>query len=327
MADTNTAIKGLNLDAIRELNKIRIFAVKKDKLENVMDAYLTSPLGSFSNKVTASSLTQSVGEFLGQSKLASWIGKSVVGNVIKDFGQGKSTIGNILGTGLELSNEINYNYNYRFTGTDVFQKTFTCELVMKDDWYKDVINPLWKLLDYVLPNESRQLHETNAYQVTKESAGKLGDKIKQGVNDFVKDIFEQDTLDAFWKYMGDLGGTVDNMLGGLSFFKKPKQLHADNLKTRIQVGNYIVIDDVIIDSIGFDIPYLYYENGLFDKVSISLSVIGNRKMSLNTYDWIRGLTTMKHGDLVSEDFGKKKDVLNELYNYKDTGLKPSNRKR
>lgn len=324
MADTNTAIEGLKLDAIRELNKIRIFAVKKDKTENVMDAYLTSPLGSFSNKVTASSLTQEVGEFLGQSKLASWIGKSVVGGVIKNFGQGKSTIGNILGTGLELSNEINYNYNYRFTGTDVFQKTFTCELVMKDDWYEDVINPLWKLLDYVLPKESSQLHETNSYQVTKESAKELGNKIKTGVNNFVKDIFEQDTLDAFWKYMGDLGGTVDNMLGGLSFFKKPKQLQADNLKTRIQVGNYIVIDDVIIDSIGFDIPYLYYENGLFDKVSISLSVIGNRKMSLNTYDWIRGLTTMKHGDLVSENFGEKKEPPQTL-NAEFVPLKQSRR--
>jgi hypothetical protein len=140
------------------------------------------------------------------------------------------------------------------------------------------------------------------------------DSIKKGVKDFTNDFIDQDILDKFWNYVEGLGGEADDMLGGLSFMKKPKQLQSGNLFTRILIGNYIVIDNVIIEGIGFDIPYLFYEGGLFDKVTVTLSVKGNRKMSLKNYDWLRQLSYASEGGYYATSKKKyNKDTLNALF--------------
>lgn len=319
----NTAIKGLNIDAIRELNKIKVYAVKnkivKDEKGNVkpekplFTAYLTSPLGTFNSQLQTSSLTQSVGDFIKQSKLVSTLGETAIGGIIKGFEQGGkyNALGNFLGTSTELANQLNYNFSYRFTGINEFTHSFQCELVMKDDLLDDVINPLWSLLEYTLPDETSQLHESDVYGRGKDYVREIYNDAKNYVNDKTSSFIESDTLNWFWDKIEALGGTADNMLGGLSFMKKPKQLQAGNLFTRITIGNYIVIDNVIIDSVGFNIPYLYYEGGLFDKVAVTLNVKGNRKMSLKTYDWVRSLSSSPSS--FGEKLEKPKQTLNASY--------------
>ena len=338
----NTAIKGLNIDAIRELNKIYVYSVKRtthdiktndydvvtrneDNMEKVFTAYLTSPLGSFNSQLQTDSLTQSIGDFIKQSKIVSTLGETAIGGIIKGFEQGGkyNALGNFLGTSTELANQLNYNFNYRFTGINDFTHSFQCELVVKDDFFDDVLNPLWSLLEYVLPDETSQLNESDVYTKGKSWAQEIYTDAKGYVNEKASSFIESDTLNWFWDKIEALGGTADNMMGGLSFMKKPKQLQAGNLFTRIVIGNYIVIDNVMIDSVGFNIPYLFYEGGLFDKVAITLNVKGNRKMSLKTYDWIRTLKESK--DTVGESTTwkrSKQDTLNYLYNKdNDTNVK------
>ena len=333
----NTAIKGLNIDAIRELNKIKVYSVKNKTVKDkngkeqsnlfeklIFSAYLTSPTGAFNSQLQMDSLTQSVGNFIKQSKLVSTLSETAIGGIIKGFEQGGkyNALGNFIGTSTELANQLNYNFNYRFTGINEFTHSFQCELVMKDDLFEDVINPLWSLLEYTLPNETSQLHETDVYGKGKDWVQEIYNDAKTYVNDKTSDFIESDTLNWFWNKIEALGGTADNMLGGLSFMKKPKQLQAGNLFSRITIGKYIVIDNVVIDSVGFNIPYLFYEGGLFDKVSVTLNVKGNRKMSLKTYDWLRQLSTDITNSLV--EIEPKKASLNSLY---DTGLKPSTKQQ
>lgn len=330
----NTAIKGLNIDAIRELNKIQIYAVKNKEtiaskgevdagnpsfMEKIFSAYLTSPLGKFDASPTSNSLTQSIGNFIGQSSIVSSLAQTAIGQLVTGLGTNNGKyrpIGQWFASGSELSNVLNYNFNYRFVGTNEFKHTFQCELVVKDDFFDDVINPLWSLLSYVMPDETEQLYETEVYKSGKGTVQSFyNDNIKEPINNANKkyDVVNQDTLDKVWKFIEAWGGETDDMLGGISILTQPKQLQSGNLFTRILIGNYIVIDNVIIDSVDFDIPYLFYEGGLFDKVTVSMTVKGNRKMSLKTYNWIKDLKEgrEKYGDNWKDTKG---DTLNKLYN-------------
>lgn len=331
----NTAIKGLNLDAIRELNKIKVYAVKNVTHEVNLDpytkesfteteskplftAYLTSPLGAFNSQINTDSLTQSMGEFIKQSKLVSLAGETMIGGIIQNLTNEKgkyAAIGNFLGTGTELSSVLNYNFNYRFTGTNEFTHSFQCELVVKDDFFEDVINPLWDLLSYVLPDETSRLEESDVYNAAKAWVQDKYSDTKNYLNDKTSNFIEPDALNWIWEKIETYGGTADNMLGGITIMTKPKQLQADNLFTRIVIGNYIVIDNVIIDNVSFNLPYLFYEGGLFDKVTITLNVKGNRKMSLKTYDWLRQLKESRESVGDSSNWKRtQKDTLNALYN-------------
>ena len=292
------ASKGFNIDEIRELNKLKIYAIKNGgESEFVMGAYLTTALGDFEADITVDSLTRQMGETVKGLGVVGSLMKTTAVSFIKEKLSG--SWGNLLGTGVELTNDINYNFNYRFNGISEFSHTFTCELVVKDDFTKDVINPLWKLIEYVLPDETSQFSETETYKSiedkTKYSVDLLQDAInnKNTNNPFI----EQDILDKFFKYVRTVGGEIGDMVGGLSFIKKPKQLQGGMSHTRITIGDYIQIDNVVINSDSFKIPYLLYDGGLFDKVQIKIGVKGNRKMTLKTYEWVRRLTTYAKDEL------------------------------
>lgn len=294
---------GLNIESIRNLNKINVYAVKnkiydtngkvkEQPSSRIFSAYLTEPLGHFDGGAEVSSITQQIGETLKGLGIVKEIAGSAVGKFLSNVGS--KSYGNLLGTGFDWSNAagINYNFNYRFTGnTSTFSHVFNCELVVKDDFIDDVIYPLWNILSYVMPDESQELENTTQYEmfagIATEYFGKAKDKVNSvnAENPFI----DQDWLEKAWEYIKTLGGEIGDMAGGCSIIMKPKQLQGGMSHTRITIGDFIEIDDVIIESVGFDIPYLLYDGGLFDKVKVSLKVTGNRKMTLKTYDWIKQL--------------------------------------
>lgn len=335
--------KGLNIDAIRELNKIKVYAVKNTVQENndadiflsagsspymkrIFSAYLTEPVGNFgTGSMQTSSLTQEIGNAIGKIDFVekfglSKLGEGVVKTVENAIGGKSSAWANFAGQATDLSNVLNYNYKYRFTGISEFSKTINCELVAKNDIFIDVIKPLWSLLEYVMPEETKKLEETDFYKEAEDAIKKWYDNVKTYVQTKTSDIINQDFLDMLWKGAENLGMTADAITGGLSFLKIPEQLKPENKFTRIIIGNYIVIDDVIIESVGFNLPYLLYEGGLFDRVTVTLKIKGCRKMSLKTYDWLRQLSQEDSTSYNTDKYTQKS--LNYLYN-KDVDTPPS----
>lgn len=286
--------QGLNIEAIRELNKLRVIAVTNygevDSADYGVDgvvfsAYMKNSLSGLGAGVKAGSLTENVGKVI---KSLDFVGDIVdvakstsIGKFIKDH----EVLSNVIGQSTDYANKINYNYNYRFKDVDKFSTTFNCELVVKDDFFDDVLLPLWSILHYVLPDETRQFNETELWGSAEEKVEKFGGI----VHDAFSNVMEQDALDWLWGKITTVVSEGADMLGGLSIYKKPPQLSDNISHTRILIGDRIVIDNVIITNVKFDLPYLYYEDGVFDKVDVTLTVEGNRQQSLKTYDWIKDL--------------------------------------
>ena len=295
---------GLNIESVRNQNTITIYSVKNGgEQSRVFSAYLTSPLGRFDAGVSDyGSLTQQLGKTLKGLGIVGDVINSRVGQFAKSFmSGGRLGVGQLLGTGVEYANAINYNMNYRFTGTSEFSHGFECELVVKDDFIDDVIVPLWNIISYVLPDESEPLKDTNLYKIISGGINSAGGWVKDKVNGVNAEnpFIQQDALDTFWKYISTVGGEVGDMAGSVTVLKKPLQLQGGMSHSRITIGDYIEIDDVIVESVGFSLPYLLYEGGLFDNVKVSIKVKGNRKMTLKTYDWIKQLVRLE-GDFPME---------------------------
>lgn len=297
---------GLNINEIRNLNKIKVYPVKNGGVfdtKPLFEAYLTSPLGNFDATVEASSLTQEIGEAIGGLGIVGKLGLNKLGNWIAKSLKSGTTMGNLLGTGFDMANQINYNFNYRFNNVSSFEHTFNCELVVKDDYIEDLMKPLWNIIEYVMPGESPMASETDLYKEISRYFNEGGAAIRKGVDaaNAQNPFIEPDVLKKFWDYVKDVAGEVGDMAGGLSILSKPKQLGTGMSHTRIMIGDYIEIDNVIITSIGFNVPYLLYEGGMFDKVDITLKVKGNRKMTVKTYDWIRRLARVGTNELSGMD--------------------------
>ena len=320
---------GLNVESVRNQNKIKVYAVKNVEYDKttkkrnqpsslVFSAYLTEPLGMFDAKVTQSSITEQLGKTLMGLGIVGEVMGSRVGKFAASLMSGERLgLGQLAGTGFDMSNlssSVNYNFNWRFTGINEFSHQFKCMLVVKDDFITDVIEPLWSIIEYVLPDETRPLGDTTLYQLLGGAINTGYNKGKDWVNkkNVENPFIEPDQLEKVWKYIETIGGEVDDMAGSVTILKKPKQLQGGMSHTRITVGDYIEIDDVIIESVNFSVPFLFYEGGLFDNVGVTLTVKGNRKMTLKTYDWIKQLARTE-GNLPLEPVQPKSIPLNDQF--------------
>ena len=325
---------GLNIEGIRNLNKINIYAVKNKnydtngKVKNqpsshIFSAYLTSALGKFGADIGVGSITQEIGEALKGLGFVGDIMNSGIGKAAAAVGHSKYA--HLLGAGFDASNAIgiNYNFNHYFKSVSDFKHTFSCELVVKDDFIEDVIQPLWNLLSYVLPDESKELEGTSQFQMIAGGVTEYYNKAKTAVNgkNVENPFIDQEWLDKAWQYIETLGGEIGDMAGGCSIIYKPRQLQGGMSHTRITIGDYIEIDNVIINSVNFSIPYLLYEGGLFDNVKVDIGVTGNRKMTLKTYDWIG---RMAQASVSVNDLEKMESIqptLNQQFNPNNMNLK------
>ena len=265
---------GINTNMFRELNKIYIYSNEKDKTNSnnekevplgtercIFSGYLTQSIGEFTTQINSSSLNDSVYEVFNKVKPIGAIMKAV-----------NSNVGKLIQNTAGVTTALNYDKLYQFTGTSTFAKELKCVLVTKDDFFEDVINPLWSLLEFIVPDEGKRFSETQAFQ------------------EMQKDINEGVVKNEDWSFVNDIlkfaWDAAKNMLGDPCVFINPLQFHPD-ANIRIRLGNYITIENVIIDKISFTIPQLMYEDGLFDKVDVSLSIKGKRNISLKTFDWVK----------------------------------------
>ena len=318
---------GLNINEIRNLNKIRVFGVEprdaKTHFEKgstpIFEAYLTSPLGDFKAGSNVNSLTQQIGDFFKGFGIVGSIATSAVGSYLTN-GSNAGLI-NTIGSAFELANEINYNFHYRYNGTQEFNKTFQCELVVKDDFIEDIINPLWSLLEYVLPSETQTTGGTDIYQTMEKGVADFYTFLTDSVNGLANKYIKSDTVLKLTKSVGSkvdnsirkVGNTANDIASSISGIYKPKQLDGSYSHTRILIGDYIAIDDVVITDVNFNVPYLFYEGGLFDRIGVSLSVKGNRKMTLKTYDWLKNIKNGHTFEMAQRNARNAIQPLNNRY--------------
>lgn len=275
---------GANIESIRELNKIRIYAYNvgtpasggavseiKGTSTEIFSAYLTQSIGSFTAGVQVSSLMEQFAKWVNG---APFIGKALGGVVSKVVQQQTNS-----------SLAFNYDYNYQFTGTPQFTKTFACELVTKNDFYDDVAQPLWNLLQWLVPDEGAKLADT-------ADLVKLGQMIETNTDLEGKKLFEREWIADIAQFLWE---TANEYFGGITFYQIPKQFNHD-ARLRVCIGNWIVIENIILDSVTFDIPYLMYEDGLFDRVGLTLSLKGTRNTSIRTYDWVKDIANRTHSN-------------------------------
>ena len=257
---------GINTNMLRELNKIYIYSNEENSVTKkpipgterlIFQGYLTQPIGDFTTELTKSSLNDTIFSKFQEMKGLKFLMNSGVSKLIQNTGN--------------ITTAFNYDKLYEFCGTSAFSKEIKCVLVMQDDFFDDVINPLWNLLKFVIPTEGTSLETTKAFQ---EISADIDKGLIQNENwNFINDIIK-----FAWS-------AATNMLGNVAVFVKPMQFYSD-ANIRIRLGNYITIENVIIDKLTFNIPNLMYEDGLFDKVDVSFSVSGKRNISLKTFDWV-----------------------------------------
>lgn len=313
-------INGLNINKIRDINKVRIMLGGQE----FFSAYSSQPVGSFQTTIQTSSVTQQIGKLLTDHlPLVKGAWKAIQSDWAQTLGLGVVANQN----GYAGNAGLNYDAMYAFTGTNYFQKQLQCYLQVENDFYEDVAQPLYKLLSFCLPSETQAA-----------LGGKNGviDKTNQHLKD--DGFFEEDasTIKNFlawtWETIKDYGDSITLFKTPLQFahsghYKitviedgKPKviDIFPDNGKTlfSIMIGKYIKISNVIINSISFDIPNLLtYEDGLFDRVNITLSLLGTRSMSIQTFDWVRELSATQQFNVVEDEAGDEKSeaTLNKAY--------------
>ena len=299
---------GVNIESIRELNKVRIYAYDvgtpasggavseiQGTSTEIFSAYMTSPLGSFTAGVQVSSLME---QFANWVNGAPYIGKALSGVVSKVVQQQTNS-----------SLAFNFDYNYQFTGTPQFTKTISCELVTRNDFYDDVATPLWKLLQWIVPDEGVKLADT-------ADLVQLGRMIETNTDLNGKKLFEREWVSDIAQFLWE---TANEYFGGITFYKIPKQFNHD-ARLRVCIGNWIVIENIILDSVNFDIPYLMYADGLFDRVGLTLSLKGTRNTSIHTYDWVRDIA-LRNPNKAAVGGIKPESTLNEMFKPNKTNKK------
>lgn len=303
-------LNGLNIKKLREINKVRIIAKKKGVNIFSESFCTTQPVGSFQTQINTSSVPKSVAKFLS----GSFIGSLLTSSLTTAIGQAGGFNG--------YSTAMNYPYKYSFTGTNTFQKTIQCFLQVENDFYDDIIKPLWNLLNFLLPKESEGMGSALKVRDVKTASDA---NPQSTAGQFLKSGYELGNVawDVFLKYADD----PDNPI---TFFKIPEQLDLDTNIT-ICIGEYIKIENVIISGITLDIPsILLYENGLFDRVNITLQLTGTRDMNLESYNWIgklhneftkRQATTKAFGETLQSKLGILPQTINNNLKNSTKGVK------
>ena len=322
-------INGLNINKIRDINKIRIMLGGQE----FFSAYSSSGVGNFQTTINTSSVTQQVGKLLTDHlPLLKGAWKAIQ----SDWAQTALGIGGNQ-SGYASSAGLNYDAMYAFTGTNYFQKQIQCYLQVQDDFYEDVARPLYKLLSFCLPSETKA--------ALSDSIAKTNDKMRD-------DGFFAEDASTIKNFLAWAWETIKDYGDSITLFKTPLQfahsghykmqvmnengtideidVSPDNGKTifSIMIGKYIKISNVIINSVSFDIPNLLtYEDGLFDRVNITLSLLGTRSMSIQTFDWVRELSSIKQLDLMGQpDKAEKKEAtLNKTYDNPAQTKVPNNK--
>lgn len=306
MTEIEKASNGINIDSIRELNKVilrgyRVFRPKTggdkvdaDKGTEIFSAYLTQPVGNFSAGLQMNSL---------MNEFVKALSSSFIGGLVN------SKFAKIITRSQDASLAFNYDYNYQFTGTTEFSKSIKCELVTKNDFYEDVAQPLWSLLEWLIPNETKKLSETTSMK-------EMNTRIMTNTASDGSKLFEQQWLADVAQF---LWTTANEYIGGATMFEIPNQFKLDT-KLRLHIGKYITLENIIIEKVDFDIPYLMYGDGLFDKVDVTLTVKGTRNTSIKTYDWLREIAYSgysRNNDLASMP---KRQPLNAKFETSKSGL-------
>lgn len=330
-------VTGLNIKNIRNLNKIRIYATKNITKEKPsateksnangsssttstpvkeddeiiqkgvfsFSAYTTQPVGSFQTQINTSSVPKSVAKFLSGSFVGGLLNNSLATALSQSGGTGG------------YSTSMNYPYKYSFSGTNTFQKTIQCFLQVENDFYDDIVKPLWKLLNFLLPKESNSVGEKlNIRTVNANRNKKQEESARKSTGaQFLEAGF--DLADKAWDVFVQY---ADDEKNPITFFTIPEQLDLDTNIT-VYIGNHIKIKNVIISSITLDIPnVLTYEDGLFDRVNITLQLTGTRDMSLDSYSWINELKYSNEYDRRNmNNFDKLESKKASLNSYFDTG--------
>ena len=329
--------QGINIDEIRNLNKLKVYSVKNGgESTPIFEAYMVSPIGTLKASINKpTSFSKQLSEMAENIPLVGGLMKSKIASAVAGIGQQAfGNWSNVLGQGFEAANELNWNFNYKYAGaTNEFSHTFKCELITKEDVFLDVLFPLWRLLRYVLPDEGDRLDQTELWKAAGETADRAKKEFMKAADTYLSSSNNSftDALKAInnfldengWKekatkYFKAILGEITDSLGSISQIQKPEQLQGGMSHTRLQIGDYITIDNVIITDVSFDVPYLYFENGLFDRVTVNISVSGNRKLTLKQYDWLKDIVVRRErGYSLSESeklSPKKASTLNNTFN-------------
>lgn len=308
--------RGTNIEALREINKIKFYrydtqhpASTKEKLNEgkstlLFDAYSKEPVGTFEANCETTSLTENwINGFLqgsGEGGLMHILTNSVVSKISQQaFGVSTSAL--------------QYDYNYMFKGTTSFSKNFNCYLHVVDDVYEDVVLKLYNLIKFVLPDELNELSSTSFIKL-----------VDNEINKFAEHGDSNNPIQTIVNVGKDIAGSLWShakfYFGGATVMLAPPQLDP-RTALKVCIGDYIVIENVIIDKVTFTLPFLTYEGGLFDHVDLSISLKGTRNMTIRTYDWLKKMLLTLNGidssraDAMMETRDWNRLTLNERFSF------------
>lgn len=297
---------GINPKVIRNLNTVRVLdvctstketdpndpnrRVRTESVKEIFSGYLLSPVGSFEAEVKTRSLNEGMFNALEKVAQSGFAGKGLFAAASRLAAAGMQEVSYNLESSLQ--NGILYDRQFTLLGTNSFSKQFNCMLVTENDFFEDVVDPLYNLLKYAIPSKGEHIKRDQFVEIMDKAILEA---------EFGKDWqWAKDLLIKTWE-------TAQDFVGDAWTYKKSDMLMPDH-QTNLKIGNYITISDVLINKITFDIPELLYEGGLFDHVKVNFTVTGKRNVSLNTFDWINTIL----GDKETFDT-KNKQSLNSYY--------------
>lgn len=231
---------GLNLDYIRNLNKLKIFKSSNNSaVEEVFSAYL--PDGFDLNLSTQNS------SFLGGFNLTDNLLASAALNYF-----GYSTF-------------VDVSRKMICTGSNPIAFKVEAFLILQDSYEKDIQTPLNKLLKHFLPSRGNVLEGFNSRLSTFVSNKKQEATQKQ------KDSGNPNGTGGIWDLANKSLEFVNSYIGGVYELKQPEGINPET-NLIIKFGNHFTYENCYINSLSLKVPKLLMEDGIPDHVKVSLGI-------------------------------------------------------
>lgn len=254
-----------NIESIRDINQLKIFSNDGQKTEKVFWAYLPSGFN-----ISTSMSTDS------------WFGG--VFNSIQKGLSGLIHIGNVLGSGFTGVDIKKYMF---YSGTNPLTFNVHTFLILKEDYDKDILEPLQKLMNFYLPSRgTKELTEI--------------DNIVQGSLDKVKETWSNNqtiggqVVSKIFNLLNQGYDAVKEFIGPVYTVGVPPQMaNKENKKQQVNntvfFGRHFYFEDCFITKVDLGIPMFLVEGGRPDIIDVTLTIETARMATADMFNFDKNM--------------------------------------
>lgn len=256
-----------NIDKIREVNQLKIFSQQGKNTKRVFWAYLP-------NGFNINTQLETGGMFSG-----------LIDTFTQNLG-GVLRMGNIFGV-TDWSGGIDIKRYVFYSGSQPIKFTINSFLILKEDYEKDILEPLQSLMDFYLPQRGDEI-EDNILKVVNDSLEKsrgIWNKNSTGGGEFVSKIFN---------LLNKGYDAVRSFIGPVYTMHVPTQMSTEGGKqvtNTVFFGRHFYFEDCYITNVNLSIPPFLVEGGRPDIIDVQLTISTSRNATANMFKFNKVINT------------------------------------